>query len=132
MIDLPKSLLQTLVGWLIDLLEDARDLLTGEDTRKAIIADFGGNPFTGSAPPEFPPAGLASAKSYRDAAEPDLEGLFAAIQDVRATFTALRAFVEALDLDDDPAALDEGFRTLLDILALNFVRLRAPRLYYSL
>ena len=72
-----KSLIQTLLGTLAELLEDARDLLTGADTRRAIIADLGGNPSSPSAPPQFPPAGLASVKAYRDAAEPDLEAFLA-------------------------------------------------------
>jgi hypothetical protein len=125
------SLTQTLVGWFIDLLEDAQDLLTGEDTRRAIIADLGGNPFSPSAAPQFPPAGLQSAKAYRDAAEPDLEALFAAIQDVRSCINTIRSFADSLDLGASAIA-DEVFRDLLDLLALNFVRLRAPRLYYWL
>jgi hypothetical protein len=127
-----KSFTQTLLGWFVNLLEDGRDLLTGEDTRKAIIADLGGNPSARSAPPTFPPAGLASAKAYRDAAEPDIEGFLAGIQDVRACVEALRSFVDSLDLDDKSEVADEVFRDLLDILAMNFVRLRAPLLYYSL
>ena len=66
------------VGQVVDLLEDAKDLLTGEDTRQAIIADLGGNPFTGRRRLNFRRPGLESVKAYRDAAEPDLEGLFAA------------------------------------------------------
>jgi Family of unknown function (DUF6603) len=126
-----KSFTQTLLGWLVDLLEDARDLLTGADTRRAIIADLGGNPSAPSTPPQFPPAALASVKAYRDAAEPDLEAFLAAVQDVRACVDALRSFVDSLDLDSEAIA-DEVFRDLLDLLALNFVRLRAPRLYFVL
>src|SRR5262245_50396862 len=126
-----KSLTQTLLGTLAELLEDARDLLTGADTRRAIIADLGGNPSSPSAPPQFPPAGLASVKAYRDAAEPDLEALLAAVQDIRACVDALRSFVDSLNLGTQEVA-QEAFRSLLDLLAINFVRLRAPRLYYIL
>jgi Family of unknown function (DUF6603) len=126
-----KSLIQTLLGMLAELLEEARDLLTGEDTRRAIIADLGGNPSSPSAPPQFPPAGLASVKAYRDAAEPDLEALLAAVQDIRACVDALRSFVESLNLGTQEV-VQEAFRSLLDLLAINFVRLRAPRLYFVL
>ena len=93
-----KSLTQTLLGTLVDFLEDSRDALTGDDTRKAIVADLGGDPSSSSTAPQFPPAGLASAKAYRDSAEPGLEGLMAAIQDVRATIDILGSFVDSLDL----------------------------------
>jgi hypothetical protein len=124
-----KSFTQTLVGWLVDLVEHAQDLLTGEDTRRAIIADLGGNPSAASTAPQFPPAGLASAKAYRDAADPTLEGLFAAAQDVRACIATVESFSNSLDLGV-PGVANEVFRDLLDLLALNFIRLRAPRLYY--
>src|SRR5262249_46454176 len=103
--------------------------LTGGDTRRAIITDLGGNPMGPSQPPQFPPAGLQSAKAYRDALEPDLEALFAAIQDIRSCVDTVRSFVDSLDLGPEEVA-DEVFRDLIDLLLLNFVRLHAPRLYF--
>jgi hypothetical protein len=124
-----QSVTQTIFGWLVDFLEDARDLLTGADTRRAIIADLGGNPSAPGTPPQFPPAGLESAKSYRDSAEPDLEAFFAAIQDIKSCVDVVRSFVDSLDLGPEAVA-NEVFRDLIDLLLLNFVRLRAPRLYF--
>jgi hypothetical protein len=125
----PKSVLQELIGGFGDLLEFARDTLSDGAVRKAIITDLGGTPSATSTAPSYPPAGLQSVKAYRDAAEPDLQALFSAIQDVRTCINALRSFVEALDLGPD-AAVDEAYRALLDILAWNYIRLRKPRLFF--
>jgi hypothetical protein len=124
-----SSLTQTLVGTLVDFLEDAVKLLTQDVTRKAIIADLGGDPNAASGAPQFPPTGLDSAKAYRDAAEPSLEGLFAAIQDVRASIGVVRSFASSIDLGPSAVA-DEVFRDLLVLLAINYVRLKLPRLYF--
>jgi hypothetical protein len=124
-----KSLLQGLLGVLADLHEDAREILADDDARKAIVRDLGGNPAAGSSAPDFPPAGLESVTAYRDAAEPGLDALLNAIQDFRSFHESLRAFARALDLGGD-AAVEEGYRALLDILGWNIVRLRYPRLYF--
>jgi len=127
-----RSVLQEFLGgFVVDLLEYGRDALNDDAVRKAIIMDLGGTPSDSSTAPDFPPAGLQSAKAYRDAAEPDLEALFSAIQDVRTFVNAFRAFVESLDLGPD-AAVDEAYRALLDILGWNFIRLRKPRLFFIL
>jgi hypothetical protein len=125
----PKSLLQDLLGFLADLHQDAQEMLSDDVVRNAIVADLGGDPSATTSAPQFPPAGLQSVTDYRNASEPGLEALFAAIQDIRAYHTALRAFVESLDLGPD-AAVDEGFRLLLDILGWNLIRLRKPQLYF--
>lgn len=125
-----KSVLQEFLGGtLVELLEFARDALNDDTVRRAIILDLGGSPADESTAPNFPPASLHSLKAYRDAAEPDLEALFTAIQDAKTLFDALRSFVESLRLDPD-ATVDEAYRGLLDILGWNFIRLRWPRLFF--
>ena len=54
--------------------------------------------------------GWHSVKAYRDASEPGLEALLAAIQDFRVFHEALSAFADALDLGGN-AAVEEGVRT---------------------
>ena len=124
-----RSILQDLLGFLADLHDDARDMLADDDLRREIIRDLGGTPSPNSPTPQFPPAGLQSVQAYRDASEPGLEALLAAIQDFRGFYEALRGFGEALDLGGD-AQLEEGYRALLDLLGWNIVRLRLPKLYF--
>ncbi|MGZ8229595.1 MAG: DUF6603 domain-containing protein [Burkholderiales bacterium] len=124
-----KSLLQDLLGVLADLHEEAREMLGNDLVRNAIIRDLGGTPSSSSPVPQFPPAGLQSVKAYRDASEPGLEALLAAIQDFRAFHNALQAFAESLDLGGDAVA-EETYHLLLDILGTNLIRLRLPKLYF--
>jgi hypothetical protein len=124
-----KSLLQDLLGTLADLHEDARDMLSNDDLRNEIVRDLGGTPSPNTPVPQFPPAGLASVKAYREASEPGLDALLGAIQDFRGFHEAFKTFGESLNLGGD-AALEEGYRAVLDILGWNLVRLRMPRLYF--
>jgi hypothetical protein len=120
------SLLQGLFGELAELHEAARDMIADDDTRKAIIRDLGGNP---TASPQFPPTSLESVKAYRDASEPGLEALLSAIQDFRVFHEAFSAFAESLNLGAN-AAVEEGYRLLLDVMGWNLIRQRYPRLYF--
>lgn len=122
-----KSLLQDLLGELADLHETAREILSDDDARNAIVRDLGGTP--GTPAPQFPPDGLQSVKAYRDASEPGLDALLSAIQDFRTFHDALTAFGESLNLGGEAAA-EEGYRLVLDVLGWNLIRLRYPRLYY--
>lgn len=122
-----KSLLQDVLGELADLHEMAREMLSDDIVRNAIVRDLGGTP--GTATPQFPPAALQSVKDYRDASEPGLEALLSAIQDFRSFHDALSSFGESLDLGTD-AAVEEGYRLVLDVLGWNLIRLRYPRLYF--
>jgi hypothetical protein len=125
----PKSLLQDLLGFLGELHEEAREMLSDDVVRNAIVRDLGGNPSATTPAPQFPPAGLESVRAYREAADPGLDALLSAIQDIRAFQNALRAFVESLDLGPD-AAVDEAYRGLLDILGWNLIRIRKPQLFF--
>ena len=124
-----KSLLQDLLGVLAELHEDAREMLADDVTRNALIRDLGGKPSSSTPVPQFPPAGMQSVQAYRDSAEPGLEALFAAIQDLRAFHDALGSFAESLNLSGDDAA--EGtYQLLLDLVATNVIRHRLPKLYF--
>src|SRR5687768_3241996 len=102
-----KSLLQGLLGDLAQLHEDAREMMGESEVRKAIVRDLGGNPATGGS--EFPPTSLASVTAYRDASEPGLEALVAAIQDFRSYHEALTAFAESFGIGGDAVA-EEAYR----------------------
>lgn len=121
-----KSLLQGLFGELAELHEAARDIFADDDTRKAMIRDLGGDP---SSSTQFPPTTLDSVNAYRDASEPGLEALLAAIQDFRSFHEALSAFAESLNLGTN-AAVEEGYALVLDVLGWNLIRMRYPKLYF--
>jgi hypothetical protein len=90
-----NSFLQSLLGELADLHASAQEILTDDDMRKSIMRDLGGD---ASSTARFPPSTLDSVVAYREASEPGLEALLAAIQDIRAFHEALSSFAEALNL----------------------------------
>jgi hypothetical protein len=122
-----SSMLQGLLGELAELHQSARDMLTDDDSRKAIIQDLGGDP---KSAPQFPPSTLDSVSAYRDASEPGLEALLAALQDFRAFHAALTEFAEALSLDDPNATVEGTYALILDVLGFNLIRQRHPKLYF--
>src|SRR4030095_489660 len=128
-----RTVLQTLLGWFVDFLEWVRDVVTGKESRRALIADLGGTPEAAARAGQvnFPPAQLDSIKAYRDATDPTLEGLVAGIADVRRTFEAVRAVIEGARMGGWDTN-DELWRAAIDLLTTNYVRLRFPRLYFAM
>lgn len=121
-----NSLLQGLLGELAELHRAAAEMLADDDTRKSLIRDLGGDP---SAAAQFRPTTLDSVTAYRDASEPGLEALLTAIQDLRSFHESLSEFAESLNLGNN-AAVEEGYRLVLDVLGWNLIRQRYPRLYF--
>jgi hypothetical protein len=124
-----RSPSQQLVGALADFLEWARDTLLDDQARRAIVGDLGGNTAAVPPAPVFPGDRLDSVKRYRDAADPDLEAFFSAIQDVRALIEVIGGFAAAVSLGLG-ATIHETLRAVLDLLATNYARLRYPRWYF--
>ncbi|HKS58237.1 MAG TPA: DUF6603 domain-containing protein [Steroidobacteraceae bacterium] len=121
-----NSFLQSLLGELADLHASAQEILADDDMRKSIIRDLGGD---ASSTARFPPSTLDSVVAYREASEPGLEALLAAIQDIRAFHEALSSFAEALNLGTG-AVVEESYALILDVLGWNLIRQRYPFLYF--
>src|SRR5205823_3053989 len=98
------------------------DVMTGVESRRALIADLGGTPEQAdrAGAVSFPPPQLHSIKAYRDAADPTLEGLIEGINDVRSVIESVRAVVEAAGIGGW-ATNDELLRAAIDLLASNYV-----------
>ena len=128
-----RSLLQQLAGEVVDFIEFVGDMLSEEPARRALIRDLGGRPSAGAGSGlVIPEAPLASIKAYRDAAEPSLEDEISVISDVLVLLDAIASLVELLDLGEEAAAVTQLRQSLLDLLATNYVRLRAPRQFLIL
>ncbi|HEV8333456.1 MAG TPA: DUF6603 domain-containing protein [Steroidobacteraceae bacterium] len=121
-----NSLLQSLLGELADLHASAQEVLADDDMRKSIIRDLGGD---AASTARFPPSTLDSVVAYREASEPGLEALLAAIQDIRSFHEALSSFAESLNLGTN-AVVEESYALILDVLGWNLIRQRYPFLYF--
>lgn len=128
---IPRTVLQHLLNELIGYWGWVHDVVTGEETRRALIADLGGTPADAdrAGKVEFPPPQLESIKAYRDAADPTLEGLIAGFNDVRAAIASVRAVLEGAQISDW-ATNDELVHAAIDLLTTNYVRLHHPRIYF--
>jgi hypothetical protein len=121
-----NSFLQSLLGELADLHASAQEVLADDDMRKSIIRDLGGD---AASTARFPPSTLDSVVAYREASEPGLEALLAAIQDIRSFHEALSSFAESLNLGTN-AVVEESYALILDVLGWNLIRQRYPFLYF--
>src|SRR5262245_34562481 len=126
-----RSVMQTLMGWFGDFLEWVHAVMTGKESRRALMADLGCTPEHAdrAGMGSFPPPQLHSIKAYRDSADPTLEGLIDGINDVRSVIESVRAVVEAAGISGW-ATNDQLLRAAIDLLATNYVRLRFPRVYF--
>ena len=127
-----QSLLQDTVGLVGDFLLWMSDTLNDPQARAAVVGDLGGDPEAAKRNvPQFPANGLQSVRAYREAAEPEIESFLSAVNDLRNTFEALRPLGEAVVAGDGDRTVDEGIRAILDLMALNYWKLRFPRSYFA-
>lgn len=114
---------------LADFIAWMKDKLADTDVRREIALDLGLQP--GESVPEanLPPEKLDSIERYRSQANPDKEAFFILLNDVRAIWEAARAFISALGVSEI-TALNHTVALLFDTLALNYFRLRHPKLYF--
>ena len=129
----PRNFLQTLVDELIDQTGWARSVLADKTARKAIAADLGLNEQKMGEPPEE----AASIKAYREAATSGerigKRALLDVIDDIFALYEALVSIGEAAYEAEEGERVEEGAREaahhLVNLLLVNWLRLRLPRLY---
>src|SRR5215207_6300535 len=130
----PRNFLQTLVEELLDQTAWARRMLTDETARKAMMSDLGLDPKKMSPLPDE----AASITAYREAAtggdRVSKRVMLDALTDIFALYEAIVSIGEAAyDADGKEAAAKEAAREaahhLVNLLLVNFIRLRRPRLY---
>jgi len=123
-----KDFFQKLSGEMIDFFDWVGDTLGDPLGRDAVIRDLGGEPSNASAPTPLPPDKLDALKAYRDASHPSAEAGIEAIADIAAVLDALAGQIEAWSDSFESGAEDLG-HALLELMASNYFRLRAPRLF---
>ncbi len=80
----------------------------------------------------FPAGGLEAVRAYRDAANPGVEAGIQAIADIAVCLDALIGVVESFFPEgevDAGSGLQQLVHSAIDILGINYVRLRWPRLF---
>lgn len=114
---------------LADFVEWVKGTLEDDDIRRAIAEDLGLQPGESVPKVNLPQDKVDSITRYRSQANPDQETFIILLQDVRAVYESLRSFISALGVSG-VTAQNELLYQLFDLLALNYVRLREPSLYF--
>jgi hypothetical protein len=122
------TVLQRLVGAIVDFLEFMEASIADDLVRQSVLADLGVNPRQ-AVSLQFPQERMAGIRAYRDSADPQFEAYASALDDIAALVEAVVTFVEAIAAGDDATA-DDYLHPLLDVMVLNYVRLRTPALYW--
>jgi hypothetical protein len=128
MADAEKDFFQKLSGELIDFFTWAGESLGDPLARDGIIRDLGGKPSNVPTPTPLPGDKLDAIKAFRDASHPDAEAAISALADLAVVLDAIAGQVEAWGDSFSSGAQDLG-HALLELMASNYVRLRAPRLF---
>jgi hypothetical protein len=123
-----NNLVQRSVGGFADFFRWARDRLAEDTVRREVLVDLGLNP-AATARVQVPDARLDSIDRYRQRVDPDKEALTAAIEDVKALYDAVRAFVEASAGGPGPIA-EEAAHRLFRLLTINYVRHKVPIVFW--
>ncbi|WP_413935685.1 DUF6603 domain-containing protein [Nitrospira sp. BLG_1] len=124
-----KSVVQRIVGWFVDVYLWARETLTDDQARAALLTDLGLPP-TSNAKLDLPKDKLDSLQRYRAAQDVDAKAFLQAVEDLKAIADAVKAFATAVGVSGE-AAIEEFSHRVFHLLALNYMRLHQPMLYWA-
>lgn len=125
-----KRVVQRIVGWFVDVYLWTRETLTDEQARAALLTDLGLPPDS-NAKLDLPKDRLDSLQRYRAAQDVDTKAFLQAVDDLRTIAESVKAFAVAAGVSGD-AALEELTHRIFHVLALNYVRIHQPTLYWAM
>ncbi|HEX9001279.1 MAG TPA: DUF6603 domain-containing protein [Blastocatellia bacterium] len=120
--------MQDVIGWFADFFAWVKEKMAFEETRQALLDDLGLEASGPTPEPNIPQSNLDSIRSYQQASNPDKQALSSVLADIRAIVTSLYDFFKSFNLS--PSQVVEVTHRALNLLALNYIRLRQPRLFF--
>jgi hypothetical protein len=129
-----SNFLQRVVAFIRNLLEPVVRGVTDEEVRRQILLALNLNPTQSSTPITIPADALSSIDDYQraNADDVDIEAFLSVINDLAQVANALENFISAAAAGDPEAAAEELITAYLDILLINYVRVRNPGFYITL
>ncbi len=124
-----ESTLQGLIGEIKEFLEWIKDTLEDDEVRKSLLEDVGLEPTDPPPKPNVPQDKLDSIGRYQQTVDADKAALDSTLSDLRAVFDSVRSFISSFSLS--PALVGEVTNRFLNLLALNYIRLRKPKLFVA-
>lgn len=126
-----KSVPQRVIRFFNDGAKWATEVVRDEAVRASVRSDLGLEPEGTSTIPDLEVDDrLASISAYEKNVNADQEALTAGIADLKAIYEAISALVKAGGVSDD-AVMQQALHQYLRLLSMNFIRLRAPFLFWS-
>ncbi|MCP5093224.1 MAG: hypothetical protein GY949_20115 [Gammaproteobacteria bacterium] len=124
------TILQRVVGTIGDFFKFVADSFTDDNVRRSILSDLDARPDT-TRELQLDDDKLSALQLYRKRRREDLnaEVLISALDDIAALVEALVTFIEGLAADND-RTVDDFLHPFLDVMTVNYVRLRAPFFYW--
>jgi hypothetical protein len=124
-----KTVLQRVVGFLADVYGWVKETFTDDQARAALLTDLG-LPADSTAKLDLPKEKLDSLQRYRAATDVDTAAFMQSVDDLKAIFEAVKSFVGAAGVSGE-AAIEEYSHRVFQILALNYLRMHQPGLYWA-
>ena len=125
-----KRVIQRIVGWFVDVYLWAQETLTDEQARKALLTDLGLPPDSDTRL-DFPKDRLDSLQRYRATQDVDAKAFLQAVEDLQTIAESVKAFAAAAGVSGE-AAIEELTHRIFHVLALNYVRIHQPTLYWAM
>jgi hypothetical protein len=124
-----KNIPQRIVGFFADVYSWVRETFTDDQARAALLTDLGLPPDS-NAKLEIPKDKLDSLQRYRAATDVDTAAFMQSVEDLKVIADAIKGFVRAAGISSEEA-IEEYSHRAFQILALNYVRMHQPGLYWT-
>jgi hypothetical protein len=115
------------MGEIRDFLVWVQETLGDDEVRKTLLEDVGLEPTNPPPKPNLPQDKLDSIGRYQQTADADRAAFESTLSDLKAVFDSVRSFIASFQLS--PALVGEVTSRFLNLLALNYLRLRQPHVF---
>lgn len=129
-----RNFLLDTVNFVRGVLEPVVQGVGDEEVRRQILLSLHLNPAQSSTPINIPSDALSSIDDYQraNADDIDIEDFLSVLKDLTQVYNALENFIVAAAAGDSEAAVDELITAYLDMLVLNYFRVRHPGFYITI
>lgn len=129
-----RNFLQDTVNFIRNLLEPVIQGVGDPEVRREILLALNLNPAQAGTPINIPSQALSNIDDYQqaNADDIDIETFLSVLNDLTQVYNALENFITAAVAGDPEAAIEELLTAYLDMLLLNYVRVRHPGFYITL
>jgi hypothetical protein len=129
-----RNFLQNTANFIREVLDPVVQGAGDEEVRRQILKSLNIPASQSSTPINIPQDALSSIDDYQRAGaeEADIDAFISVLSDLTQVYNALENFIAAAAAGDSQAAIEEYITLYLDMLVLNYIRIRKPYLYVTI